>query len=297
MTQLNHGLGSLKTVFKNILLHPDYGMRPTDDDFCIPVTGKTGTGKSTLVLHLFEYWYKELLELKLDDELFEMFASNIKEFVRAIHHSEKDYFIPHDEAIKDLHRKKSTTKKSIDLYQAFNVIRGKRLCVPLIIPSLLDLDKDFVKNRVKCLLHVFKRKNKRFVAVFSKERTDLLIPELLYMSERFGKSMKARDRPDPMKCKVKPNLVCEFGKYSGVYVDAYKLKKNHNMDSTVEDLLKEHGYDKDDKKLLKRKHQSEIVKMRDELKMSFQDIALHVGLHYNTVSRKYREMKEGKGKW
>lgn len=135
----------LKFVHKKISLNYDY---------FIVVTGDEGVGKSRGVfLNMIDAWYK--MQGKKAPK--ECFGIDLKDFVKSLKKSEEFDFVGLDEAGDKLDTQDYYNHMNKILYQAYTVIREKKLLSVIVLPSIFDLNPRFRKRRVRMLINVKQR--------------------------------------------------------------------------------------------------------------------------------------------
>jgi hypothetical protein len=221
-------------------------MLKKNKDRVVCISGYEGIGKSNLLLHIFHFWYEEILKQKIDENFIKFLASNKKEFVLGLKSAPPYYMVAHDEAGKDLYNRNSQSNFNKDLNIAYIVIRARKLYTILVIPSLLDLDSYFRKRRVTALMHVY---GEGRVAYYSKRRLRRLLPAMEYNN-------KMSADPNPLECKdilgnnILPNFTDTFTLYEGVLLKKYLERKDKNMDESVDYLVEKYGEDENAKEHL-----------------------------------------------
>lgn len=205
----------------------------TEDDWVQIITGDTGSGKSLLTLDLFDEWNKKYFSNDSDKhKTFLGFSTTDEKFVMAlgIFKREPGRRIVHDEAISLLYRKNAITKKNKATNMLFKQIRGLQFYFDLVAPQIHRIDKEFVEDRVKSLIYVEKRKNKRIAHYFTQPRAHKLINEL----EQMNKNRADKDMVTHIKyCKTEPLFSCEIKEYNGRFRELYKPKKRENMENAI----------------------------------------------------------------
>ena len=210
------------------------GMKATNDDKVLVITGHTGSGKSYLALELYEHYYKTIYPLKITKRIFKTFAIRDKDWIEAIVEFKNDPFmmIAHDEAINILYNRDSITAKNKIINKLFKQIRGKRFYYLMLIPQVHRLDREFRDDRIVGLINVYKKNGIRYAAYYSTKRCDLVLNELdQLMKNRASKA----ERTDILNTSTPPNFVCRIPEYKGALLGEYKTKKEGNMDTSIDD--------------------------------------------------------------
>jgi hypothetical protein len=216
MKHFTHLEGIKKVLYLDLV--GNRGIKSKDQDRVSVITGYEGRGKSSLALHMFEYWYS-LLNIHIEEQLLHFFSDNQKGFVTALNNAPKYYMVVHDEAGKDLYTRNAMSTFTKDLNVAYQVIRGSNLHTILILPHILDLESFFRKRRVTQMFYVYKTGK---VAYYTKKRLRQIMPNLL-------KSAQNSEDPDPLSC-GSPLFLDTFPKYTGVFLEQYAKNKSKNIE-------------------------------------------------------------------
>lgn len=223
---------TMDVVFKMLTEH--------DFDAVYCIDGDEGLSKSTLLMHIVEYWYKRLYGRCTEKEI-KFICLDGKQFAGALRDMKKFEAIGYDEA-GELSNKRTMSKFNYMISQTYQVIRGDNLLTILVLPSIFDLDPFFRKRRIKGLFHVTRR---GVVAFYSKSRLE----RMLEMNEK--KTLKRHFY-------VKPTFYDSYPRYTGVLASAYKDKKITKMKGIRERLYEElmNNWDVKEEKEKKRKIKS-----------------------------------------
>ena len=180
-------------------------------DNCIVISGDEGRGKSTLALHIAEWWFN-----KLKGECNEEDAKHIcltrKEWAADLKDMVKYELTVYDEA-GDINSRRSMSGFNVDVMEAYQIIRADNLFTILVLPSVFDLDTFFRKRRVRHLFHVYRRGR---VAFWSRSR---LVKNLEINEARTIKNLFT----------VTPTFYDTYPKYKGCLLEPYEKKKNEKM--------------------------------------------------------------------
>lgn len=201
-------------------LHQDY-----DAVFC--VDGDEREGKSTLILHIVEYWNIINKGVCLDEDS-KYICFNPNQFAEAISKSKPFDCIVYDEA-GDINSRKAMSQFNTMLMRLFMVIGGKNLFVILVLPKVKRLDTYFRNDRVRGFFHVYKRSR---VSFFNKQKFRSLIAfnENRQLFNYFA---------------VSPSYQDSFPKYDGVLLETYKERKNKKINSIIDEFMNELNTDQD----------------------------------------------------
>lgn len=120
-----------------------------DDDFLMIAVGSTGTGKSMLMLHLFELFDSEncgvdYIGLDRGDFANALYKAKNKPNLR---------FCGNDEA--NISKRDSLTKYNKDTIDLYYSIRGLNIFHWWSNPSLDIIDKEFIEERIKGVIYIF----------------------------------------------------------------------------------------------------------------------------------------------
>lgn len=260
------------------------GIKSKNKDRVTLITGYEGTGKSNLMLHMFEIWLK-LIGENNQKEYIKYIGDNQKTFITGLTKSPKYFMVVHDEAAKDLYGRSAMSSFSKDLNVAYQIIRGANLHTVLIIPSILDLDSFFRKRRVTQMYHVYSEGK---VAYFTKSRIRKLLP-------RLSNASKYNEDPNVMDMGVAPLFTDTFPLYEGIYLNDYLSQKNSNIEQVREELYKKYviGEETDKKVPIFKQIQPEIIKLKDQYpKMTNGELAKRLYTSRNAITQAMRDLKK-----
>jgi len=278
------------------ILQRDYngvsGIKTKNGDRVSVITGYEGKGKSTLLMHMFDYWYNTVINKPLTSKHIKYLASNQKEFVDALKESsnknKRYYMIAHDEAGKDMYARNAIGAFNKDMNVAYQVIRGLNLYTLLVIPNLLDLDSFFRKRRVTDMYHVYDWGK---VAYYSKNKLRELIPALIRMSQN-------NSDPNPLYARnlngqlIRPDFIDTFPMYKNdILLKPYLERKKGNMLQTVNSLFDKYNVTKVTKNDVSRTQRSEYVKLYNK-GLNNKEVAEKMGVNVRTIYRMKAEAKQ-----
>lgn len=221
----------IRPLKRRIHAHKEMMQREEDDWVCV-VCGDTGSGKSLLVLSLFEDYCDKYFKNADDETNFRAFANTDEGWIRAISVFRNQLYrmITHDEAVNILYAKNAITKKNKGVNILFKQIRGKQYYHIMVIPQVHRIDKEFREDRIKNLIYIEKKKNKRIAHYYTTKRTHKVLNEL----EQMNKNRSDKDMITSVRyCKTDPLFSCIIPEYKGKYLKMYKPKKHDNMDSAI----------------------------------------------------------------
>jgi GTPase SAR1 family protein len=201
-------------------------------DNCLIVVGDEGTGKTNLVLNMFDYWnLKKYGEIR--PEFIDRIGMTSEKFAYALKISQKGDFVDYDES-GELSNKRQLNNFNILITTSYQVIRNENLMSVLTIPDLFELNPFFTKRRARGLICVYKR---GAFAYWNKERLRKIID---YNANAIRKSV----------WRVKPLFHDNFPIYKGPLKDAYAEMKNEHTKKIKEDIYNKLTENKTDKKML-----------------------------------------------
>lgn len=215
-------------MLEKLLNHTKYLTTDKDDDFLILCAGDTGTGKSMLALHAFDYYMKEHADIKYVGLTKGSFATGFKE-VQKVPKGFK--FLLNDEA--NINKRDALSKYNKDLLDLYYSCRGLNIVHWWNNPSVEMIDKPFIKDRVKGFILITTKDidRPRVYYYFTKN-------SLLKILEKY----KNLDIKTINKVKKKYALYKGwFRDYSGELKMDYLNKKNPRMIEKVDDFVAKYG--------------------------------------------------------
>jgi len=212
--------------FMNDLMHDkDHGIKKNNQDLFFVVTGRTGIGKSYVLLDLFENWYRNVIKAEDFDESFiDYFATTNEQHQKgmAIIKENPFYFLAHDEVVRTAKRRNWNTKDNKKFSELYDVIRGLNIIHGHAIPDFTQLEYSFLKQRIDFLVYVTKEGDKRVANVYGRYRLRELYRDIMDKNITYEQS------------DVKPNFSCEIPMYNGILLKAYEKQKKIGMIDIVE---------------------------------------------------------------
>jgi energy-coupling factor transporter ATP-binding protein EcfA2 len=225
---------NLKPLYELLEFH--YNMMQKDnDDKVICITGNTGSGKSTLIKHIFDYYYTQILKEEPNSELLQFFCHTDQDYAEALYKAKEKHYhmIVHDEAVNILYSKETITKKNRSISKLFNIIRAKKYYHIFAIPKIWRLDREMREDRIKGLINVVKGNNERYLCYYSAKKLPFLFKEI----ELMRKTYKDSEHDIDIKlCKTKPSFTCSFPNYRGWVDEKYDEKKEENMNRAIDEV-------------------------------------------------------------
>lgn len=204
----------LKTVLDVVF------QKVTKDDWdnVLIIGGDEGIGKTTLGLHIFEYWYS-LLKYELSPRLIEKVALSLPQFLKAFKGLKRYELEVYDEA-GELSSLRMMNKFNYAITKAYEVVRGENLFTILILPDVFYLNPFFSTRRARGYIHVYSRG--RF-AYWNKGK----LRDLIEKNKLFKKKSVWR---------IPPLFYDTFPKYEGFLKEAYLKKKKEKMSNVRDEL-------------------------------------------------------------
>lgn len=187
-------------------------------DNVLIIGGDEGTGKSTLGLHILEYWLNKLYG-KVKAEDIKYVALNLKQFLQGFKDLKRFEMEIYDEA-GELSSLRMTNRFNYAIAKAYEVVRGECLFTILILPDVFYLNPFFSTRRARGYIHVYKRG--RFAYWNKKKLRDLIERNKLYKKKSVWR--------------ISPLFYDTFPKYKGVMLEPYLEKKKKKMESVRDEL-------------------------------------------------------------
>ncbi len=208
----------MKTLLKTLdVIHEAITKRDYDEVLCI--SGDEGRGKTTLALHIVEYWLNKQYGHVTSVMATKHIALDSPGFARVLEKVAQFDIALHDEAA-DLSARGAMKKQNQLYVQAYQIIRGDNLFTILIIPSIFDLDSFFRKRRVRHLINVHARGR---LAFWSQSR----LRKMVQINERL---------PYKNIMITKPTFYDTYPKYDGVLNEEYQRMKKEKMKKVRREL-------------------------------------------------------------
>ena len=120
-----------------------------DKDFPLIIDGLTGSGKSTLGIHLAKKGY---VNFDINEHI--IFSKN--ELIEKITTAEKGSYIILDEAINVLFKRDFANRQQKFLIRLLDMCRDRNLCLILCVPNFWSIDKHILEGRVRLRIHIAK---------------------------------------------------------------------------------------------------------------------------------------------
>lgn len=123
-------------------------------DRVIAIDGEEGRGKSRgPFLHFMDEWYQALGKPLPNGR----YGVDIAEFKKALLTAQPFDIAGLDEAGDKMQKEEYRNKFNRGMYKAYTVIRERKICTLLTMPSFADFAKGFRKRRIHGLIHVSRR--------------------------------------------------------------------------------------------------------------------------------------------
>lgn len=241
---------------KNVIAQIKKTIGGKDDDFLLTIVGTTGTGKSSLSLHLYELFDEQGCSV-------EFIGLDQKDFATAVQNAknkEQPRFCCYDEA--NVNRSAHASNWNKDLEDLYLSIRGLQIFHVWNNPSAQKFPRTFIEERMKGMIYIFTKDKDR--------------PRLFYYFTKKG----MLDLYDECKGKMSHQNFSKLGKkyakfrgwfkdYDGKLLNDYRNKKSSRMDVKVDDFFS--------------KYASEDV-------LTITQVAKQFGVHQNTIARWFAKL-------
>ena len=199
-----------------------------DDDFLVLAIGDTGSGKSMLMLHVYDEFAGD--EACIDQVSFtkDGFADSLN---LALRHDKGIRFVGNDEA--NVSKRDALSKFNKDLLDLYYSIRGLNIFHWWSNPSVDMIDKPFIKDRVKGLFLITTKSMDRPRVYYYFKKDKLLQVYEKYKNLDIKTLRSVRKRYSFYKG--------WFRDYNGRLKQAYLDKKNPRMVDKVKEFLNKYG--------------------------------------------------------
>src|SRR6056297_131104 len=130
-------------------------IKEKDDDYLVLLIGDTGSGKSTLMLHMYECYDSEGCSVEyigVDNETHAKALQKAKD-------KELPRFVADDEA--NVNKRGAMTRKNRDKLDLYMAIRGLNIFHVWCNPSIDIIDRPFVEERIKAVCYVVKDQGRK----------------------------------------------------------------------------------------------------------------------------------------
>jgi len=199
-----------------------------EDDFLLMVVGQTGSGKSNLLLHMYEEY-----DNKASVDYISLNRKDFADSLKSAGTYEGFRFVGYDEA--NISKRDSMSKWNKAVLDLYYSIRGLRIFHVWCNPSMDIIDKKFVEERIKGMI-VITSKHPRVRTYFYFTKRSLLKIYNKYGNLRFDTITKVRRKYALYRG--------WFKLYNGKLLKPYLEKKADRMVDKVEEFQKQFGTDK-----------------------------------------------------
>lgn len=196
-----------------------------DDDYLLLIVGPPGTGKSHLMMHIYE----EFDPIDCSVDYIGLDRSEFADALKQAKNRSSLRFVANDEA--NINKRDSLTKYNKAILDLYMSIRGLNIFHVWDNPSAEMIDKAFIKERVKGLILIYDKSPERRTYWFFKAET------LTKIFERIGNL----DLATLIKNRHLAYYQGWFRPYSGKLLEAYLTKKNKRMEDKVDTFHKAWG--------------------------------------------------------
>jgi len=236
-------------------------------DYVLCISGDTGTGKSTLGLHIAEVWQK-VINKDVDEGLIKQIHVVKIDWLKKFRNLEEFDISIFDEGATGLSSKSHMEKFSKSLEILFQVIRKKGFFTVLIIPNFFRLNKFFREDRLRGLFYVDKRGHYKY---FTRERVVKLC------AENENKTVKSLEL-------VEPAFEGNYPDYDGVLKELYEKMKETGVDEVLDEVIYMNEHSDDKKVTLVDAYKDKVKELLDKGK-SLREVSEDLELSVSTVHR------------
>jgi hypothetical protein len=155
---------------KSCLDHFKKLIQKEDDDIVVIISGKEGSGKSTLMANILEY-----ISDSHFDPVADLVGSDYLDGLNKIENAKQKGWLGFDEGNSFFLASETVKREHRDLHKIFSIFRQKNLFVAICLPGFLRLGTYFALDRSKVLIRTYKKKGKKsFFAFYGEESKNKL---------------------------------------------------------------------------------------------------------------------------
>lgn len=236
-------------------------------DYVLCIAGSTGSGKSTMGLHLAEVWQKIICK-DVDKDLINQIHVVRMDWLKCYRKLEMFDSNIFDEGATGLSSKSHMEKFSKTLEILFQVIRKKGFFTVIIVPNFFRLSKYFREDRLRGLFYIDKRGHYKY---FTRDRIVRLCAE---NESKTVKSLKL----------VEPSFEGGYPDYEGILKEPYEKMKDKGVDEVLDEVIYINEMSDDKKITLIDAYKEKVKKLVDE-GLTEREIANKLELSNATVHR------------
>lgn len=189
-------------------------------DYPLIICGDTGTGKSSLLLHLIELWYRLILGETWSPDRIKHLKNTRSEWVKNFQTLKALDINANDEGADGITSKESMTKFGKDLQKLYMVFRKKFFFTIILIPDFFDLPLYF-RKRIRGVIYVDKRGHYKFYTMRGVKWINAL---------NETKDFKSIDR-------ARPHFEGYFPEYKGLLRKPYEDMALGSADKILQELI------------------------------------------------------------
>ena len=211
-----------------VIKHIVQGLQRKDDDFLLMIVGTTGTGKSNLLMMIYEMYSAATGTTPSITQI----ALNSEDFAHAWGHviSDNNKFVGYDEA--NVNRREWASQYNRDLMKLYWGNRGLKVFNGWCNPSLEWIDRPFIEERIKGVIFIHtKGERYRKYWYFTKK-------SLLLMLEKYQNLKHHTLLKHGSKYALYEGF---FTKYDGILKQDYLLKKQDKMTDLVGEFVQKYN--------------------------------------------------------
>lgn len=228
--------------FVTFLYNVKHHMEVKNKDFPFAIVGGEGVGKSNMLLHFYDLWYRVIIGRAVTEEDIQNIHVNRMNWLTNFKNVTALEINANDEAADGLASKESMKRFGRDLEKLYKVFRKKRYLTPLLTPSFFDLPKYF-RNRMRMLIWIDKEGHFK---VFSAEGIKWL------NAKNINKEPKRMDVAYPIYEGV-------FPLYDGVLRKPYDEMADEGSDRILDEVIEDNSVKK--KVTAKERHTEEVLNL------------------------------------